>query len=207
MKILALELSSARGSIAFHGVDGESFSRSFANDRKHSGLFFENLQSALQAHGNPDRIVVGLGPGSYAGTRIAIATAIGLEAVSKAQLVGLPSLCGMETDEKDYWVIGDARRQTFFFAHVRDRRCISGPELCTEAELAERLQAISLPVFSSEALPAFTGAEIGYPSATVLVEIAAAGSDQIVLAPLEPIYLRAPHITYPTAPQNLTALT
>lgn len=67
MKILALELSSGRGSLAWLEKDREPFVCSFANDRKHSGLFFENLQRCSRKFGAPDVIVVGLGPGSYAG--------------------------------------------------------------------------------------------------------------------------------------------
>src|SRR4051812_26185638 len=77
MKILALELSSARGSIAL--LDGEIiFERDWPNDRKNSGLFFENLKAVSEEFGSPSVILVGLGPGSYAGSRIAISAAIGL---------------------------------------------------------------------------------------------------------------------------------
>lgn len=205
MKTLALELSSARGSIALLDGAAEKFARTFANDRKHSGLFFENLQRCLQEHGNPDRIVVGLGPGSYAGTRIAIAAAIGLGAAANAELLGVSSVCGIETDAPEYCVIGDARRQTFFFAEVHQRRCVAGPDLGTESELVARLETIALPVFSTEVLPAFPRAQVSYPSARLLAEMAATSSDQLVPAPLEPMYLRAPHITYPKTPPNLIA--
>jgi tRNA A37 threonylcarbamoyladenosine modification protein TsaB len=67
MKILALELSTARGSIAWLEEDGDVSIRTFANNRKHSGLFFENLQSYRREFGPPNIIIVGLGPGSYAG--------------------------------------------------------------------------------------------------------------------------------------------
>src|SRR6266852_6074903 len=102
MKVLALELSSAQGIIAW--LDGESdpFAVTFSNDRKHSGLFFENLQCCSRQFGAPDLIVVGLGPGSYAGVRIAIAAAIGLRTASNARLIGLPSICAMETGEDEY---------------------------------------------------------------------------------------------------------
>ena len=190
MKTLALELSSGQGSIAWR--DGAVVS--FANDRKHSGLFFENLQRALETGGKPERIVVGLGPGSYAGTRIAIATAIGLSSATGAELVGLPSLCAMAVDAIAYAVIGDARRQSFFFARVRARRCVEGPMLCTQDELAARLDALGSPVFTAEALPAFSHVPVAHPSARLLAEI---DSPEIVRAPLEPIYLREPHITRP----------
>src|ERR1044072_5016468 len=105
MKILALELSSARGSIALVDPDrlcqpdglkpsssgdnqGGVYSCEWPNDRKNSGPFFEHLREVRKQCGKPDTIVVGLGPGSYAGTRIAIATAIGLQPASKGRLMG-----------------------------------------------------------------------------------------------------------------------
>src|SRR5229473_2736742 len=138
MKILALELSSARGSVcALSGVKVE-FLREWPNDRKNSGPFFEYLAGVQKQFGKPDTIIVGLGPGSYAGTRIAISAAIGLQAASGAKLVGYPSICAIECDAAEYCVIGDARRQTFFFARVRDNDLIEGPTLMTEAELGEK---------------------------------------------------------------------
>ncbi len=197
MKILALELSSGQGSIAWMG-DGQILEmREFANDRKHSGMFFENLQQTLQAFGPADRIVVGLGPGSYAGTRIAIATAIGLQAATSGELLGLPSFCAMPTNENDYAVIGDARRETFFFARVSNRRCVEGPTLQAPDELTERLKDVTTPIFSTEPLVRFGRAIVNHPSARILAEIAATASVQPSGAPLEPMYLREPHITQP----------
>src|SRR3954468_24706051 len=121
MKTLALELSSSVGSVATcDGADGHLL-RVFPADRKHSGLFFENLSALREESGKPEAIVVGLGPGSYAGVRIAIATAIGLRAASGARLFGLPSICAFESPE--YLVVGDARRNSFFLAHVVDGTC------------------------------------------------------------------------------------
>ena len=74
MRILALELSTARGSLAW--LDGKiEFTCEWPNDRKNSAAFFENLQAARRKFGTPETITVGLGPGSYAGTRIAISAA------------------------------------------------------------------------------------------------------------------------------------
>ncbi len=195
MTTLALELSSGKGSIALVDEGKSLFVSEFANDRKHSGLFFENLQRCLEEFGNPARIVVGLGPGSYAGTRIAIAAAIGLQAASGAELVGLPSLCAMPTDSTDYAVVGDARRQAFFFALVVERRCVDGPLLCTQQELAERLDKLNSPVFSAELLPQFPGISLRQPSALVLAQLPATAP--VTAIPPEPIYLREPLITRP----------
>ena len=98
----------------------------FPADRKDSGLFYENLEGIYRESGPPEVIVVGLGPGSYAGVRIAIATAIGLKAAANARLVGLPSICAI--DQSEYLFVGDARRNSFFFAHVVRGCCRGGTE-------------------------------------------------------------------------------
>ena len=86
MKILALELSTPHGSLAWQ--DGEiEFEREWPNDRKNSAAFFENLQAARRKFGAPEKIIVGLGPGSYAGTRIAISAAIGMQLCCDARLI------------------------------------------------------------------------------------------------------------------------
>src|SRR5256885_4409450 len=137
MKILALELSSARGNLAWRDGDAIDFERDWENDRKNSGQFFEYLVEVQKKFGKADTIIVGLGPGSYAGTRIAISAAIGLQVASRARLIGFPSICAIESDAPDYCVIGDARRQTFFLARVRDNNLVEGPTLMPEAELRE----------------------------------------------------------------------
>src|SRR5437763_12545081 len=112
MKSFALELSSARGSIALLDDDKGEFFREWPNDRKNSGPFFEYLAEVQKQFGKPDTIIVGLGPGSYAGTRIAISAAIGLSMTGEtgsvpsdeklmgrhggrpsSRLIGFPSIC------------------------------------------------------------------------------------------------------------------
>lgn len=197
MKILALELSSGQGSIAWLEDGGADFARTFANDRKHSGLFFENLQRCSRERGVPDAIVVGIGPGSYAGVRIAIATALGLRAASTAKLFGIPSICAMETAAHEFCVIGDARRESFFFGRVGDGRLTEGPSLHSRVELAVKIGESDLPLYASEPLPQFPGAALAYPSARRLAELAAQIDELPETQSLEPIYLRAPHITVP----------
>ena len=197
MKVLALELSTGRGSIAWSDGGTDAGAEDFGNDRKHSGAFFACLQRTLQHFGRPELIVVGLGPGSYAGTRIAIATATGIQAASGAQLIGVSSLRAFVSEAWQYSVIGDARRQSFFFATVRDRECVEGPLLCTRDELLVRLGTISHPVFASEKIGAVPDAVLAFPSATVLAQIARSEWHATTGAPLEPIYLRGPHITQP----------
>ena len=199
MKILALELSTARGSLAWLNDAVDLVVLEWTNDRKNSGAFFENLAQIQEQFGVPDTIIVGLGPGSYAGTRIAISAAIGLQAASKARLLGLPSICAIEN--RDYCVISDARRQSFFFARIRKQELVEGPSLFSEADLQSKLDALrdDVPIFCSDSLPQFPLAVIGYPSAELLARLAHDSNRSFKLPPLEPIYLREPYITLPKA--------
>lgn len=199
MKILALELSTSRGSLAW--LDGEiEYANEWPNDRKNSAAFFENLQRVRNKFGAPEMICVGLGPGSYAGTRIAISGAIGIQLSCDARLIGCPSICAMECDAQEYCVIGDARRKSFFFARILKNEVIEGPTLFSELELKARLESIdpATAVFSSELLPQFQRPVISFPSALILAGLAKEARRSFFLPPLEPVYLREPHVTFPT---------
>ena len=205
MKILALELSSALGSIAFANEDRIPIVREFPSDRKHSGLFFENLRDIYRSEEPPDRIVVGLGPGSYAGVRIAIAAALGLKAAAAAKLIGIPSICAFAQTTDEYRIIGDARRESFFFARVKGGECVEGPTLYSENGLRAKLnEQPAVPLYCAQSLPQFEGAVTAYPSALVLAQLGrtrpADIDDEMTL---QPIYLRDPHITIPAKAASL----
>jgi tRNA threonylcarbamoyl adenosine modification protein YeaZ len=198
MKILALELSTARGSLAW--LDGEiEDGHEWPNDRKNSSPFFENLNAITKKFGGPGTIVVGLGPGSYAGTRIAISAAIGLQFSSGACLTGFPSICAIQCDAREYCAIGDARRKSFFFTRIRGHELVEGPMLFSQSELQAKLESLEpgIPIFSSEPLSQFERAVVRYPSALLLARLARESHCSFFSPPLEPIYLREPHITFP----------
>lgn len=198
MKTLALELSTSRGQLAW--LDGEiEFASDWPNDRKNSSELFENLQTVQRKFGAPDTIIVGLGPGSYAGTRIAISTAIGIRLSCAARLVGYPSICVMECEAQEFCVIGDARRKSFFFARILENDLTEGPMLLSEVELEAKLEAIdpAIAVLSSELLPQFKQSGLSFPSALVLARLAREARRRFCLPPLQPLYLRETHITIP----------
>src|ERR1700745_3206872 len=173
MRTLVLELSTAHGSLAW--LDGEiEFTRDWPNDRKNSAALFENLEAVRRKFGAPETIVVGLGPGSYAGTRIAISAAIGIQLSCDARLIGYPSICAMECDAPEYCVIGDARRRSFFFARILKNEVVEGPVLVTDAVLTARRESIEppTPIFPSELLPQFPRAVTCFPSALILGRLA-----------------------------------
>ncbi len=200
MTILAIDTSTDHGSVALLTGGEMRLDENFVADRSHSSTLFAVLERAVALAPRVDQVVIGLGPGSYAGVRIAIATAIGLELGIGAELAGIPSVAALETDAADYIAIGDARRETFYFTRVADGVCAEGPLLATEAELRERLAAHpALPVFTTAALSGFPAARIALPSAARIARLADAARGITATGDLEPIYLREPHITPPKA--------
>jgi len=198
MIILAIDTSTPRGSVALWQDGAITFQETFEAGRSHSSVLFTVLERALANGVKPDVIAIGLGPGSYAGARIAISAAIGLSVAMGSALVGLPSIVALE--DGDYIAVGDARRETFYFALVRAGECVEGPQLMTREELLGKLQKTSgLPVFASEVVSAAPDAVLRYPSAVRLVHLAAENRSIIARGNLEPIYLRPPHITQPKA--------
>ena len=199
MRILAIETSTNTGSIAL--LDGERlvFSQEFAADRSLGALLFQPLQTAVGMVPKIDQIVVGLGPGSYSGVRIAISAAIGLSISTGATLVGISSLVAMATEETSYFAIGDARRSTFYFTSIRNRECLEGPLLLSPEELQARLDSDASAVISSAPIEGFPQAIVGFPSAEILARLASQQKGIIASGDLEPIYLRDPHITMPKA--------
>jgi tRNA A37 threonylcarbamoyladenosine modification protein TsaB len=122
-----------------------------------------------------------------------------LQVSSGATLIGFPSISAMESDAQEYCVIGDARRRSFFFARIRANDLVEGPTLFSESELKSKLDAIEIemPVFTSDSHPQFARAVVRFPSALVLARLAREPQRSFSLPPLEPIYLREPHITMP----------
>src|SRR5213075_3367954 len=188
MKLLGFDLSSRRGSIALVNGGKILCARDWPNDRRNSAPFFAALDEIIRKHGAPEAIVVGLGPGSYTGTRIAISAGIGLQATTGAALAGISSLCAI-SDERDFCVIGDAKRASFFFARISGGLLANDPDLLSENELNDRLSSITtIPIYTSDELPQFTGVEMRFPSAKLLCLQAQICPQNLARAPLAPIY-------------------
>ena len=200
MITLAIDTSTPRGSVAVFAYGEVVFDESFTADRSHSATLFACLEKARACTHRIHQIAIGLGPGSYAGVRIAISAALGFEMALGAKLVGLPSIVAVDTDAHEYLAIGDARRETFYFTRVLDRVCVDGPQLVTQGELRELLETFpTQPCFTGTPLADFPSAQVLPPSAVVLARLAAEGRSIVVTGELEPIYLREAHITTPIA--------
>jgi tRNA threonylcarbamoyladenosine biosynthesis protein TsaB len=198
MITLAIDTSTPQGSVAVLQDGTVLVDDQFLADRSHSASLFTTLERVLASYPKIDQIAIGLGPGSYAGIRISIAAALGLQLAHQAELVGLPSVAALPVEGNEYLAIGDARRETFYFTLVREGVCIDGPRLMTEDELRDSLgRSPHLPVCASTALDGFPDARIVHPSAAILGRLAAADVGITARGDLEPIYLREPHITRP----------
>ena len=89
----------------------------------------------LDLEERPDRIIVGTGPGSFAGIRSALAFAQGYAIGSGCEVLGLPSACALAQEGRCVAVVGDARRDKLWialfdgFSLVRDIFQINRPEI------------------------------------------------------------------------------
>ena len=193
MNLLAFDLSTRQGSIALSRDNELVARREWPNDRRNSAPFFLALDEIVRAHGPPQLVIVGLGPGSYTGTRIALSAAIGLQMTSGAHLRGAPSI-GAMSSEDEFGVVGDAKRASFFFAHVTHGQIAGEIDLLSEEQLSRRLSETTLPVYTADHLPQFGNVQLRFSRAELLIALALR-NENLARAPLEPIYLRAPHTT------------
>lgn len=206
MKTLAIETSSRKGSAALVDADGSLIAE--ASWESGRGTSPEPLHEFIGACARraplPALIVAGLGPGSYSGTRIGIASALGAGMAWRARVVGLPSVLGYEASDGPMRIIGDARRDTAYHAVVHNGHCTRGPELLEKFHLLEMLDAErsnSLPVAAHDLPPWWSGppCTLLFPSAVLLARAALLPDAHLKdgTRGLEPLYLRPPTITQP----------
>ena len=86
-----------------------------------------------------ERIVVGTGPGSFAGIRAALAFAQGYAIASKCEVFGLESACALAIGEGPSAVVGDARRGLYWIALFDGFKMIGEVFQVTKDELARRV--------------------------------------------------------------------
>lgn len=192
---LAIETSGPRGGIALGRGDGEIlWQQEFPTGPTAGGQLFVALDECIRAEPPPTRILVGVGPGSYAGVRMAIAAATGLGLALDLEPIAVPSVCAYDVSAPAFHAIGDARRGAFYYTAVAASRCRQGPEILDEADLRARLNSEpEWPVFSVEPLADFSMAQRAVATAVRLLLAPVENPPRI----LEPIYLREPHITRP----------
>jgi tRNA threonylcarbamoyl adenosine modification protein YeaZ len=203
--ILAIETSTTEASLALvERHEGEVlWQASFESDRLHNAKIFDPVAEALDiGRGKLERMIVGLGPGSYSGIRVGIAVANGLALALDVPVAGLASIAVL-SGEAEFIVTGDARRSSFYLAHILNRRLEKEPQIMGKGQWLDELATLrhkGLSIYTTEKpLAAEVGIELRCPEATELAREASAmeSSEWSKLAdqPLQPVYLRAPYIT------------
>lgn len=202
--LLALDLSTAHGSIAVVRGNDVLFESTFQSERSHNAQVFAPLREALKAAGSDlSGIVIGNGPGSYTGVRIAIAAAQGIALSRGVWCAGWSSLTAPNTDAPaSYSIIGDARRQSFYLARVESGRLL--PDLETvSGDIAHERTADGQPWLTFDAKPPLELSHLisARPSASQLARImqslTAEQLAEVIARPLTPHYLAEAFITLP----------
>ena len=218
MRTLAIESATPASSVAV-GDEGQVLSMALNVDgRGHVGFLTEAVDFCMRKAGvapaDLDSIIVDVGPGTFTGIRAGIATAQGIGAAVGVPVLAASSLDALAfraaTGHRRIWPLIDARRGEMATASYRP---VPGgvvkesqPELLTPDELRATLDSDpdnSLVVGDFGALPPETlrglhRVKTGrprYPSADVLLELAAQQAARSGLAPsgeVRPMYLRQP---------------
>lgn len=202
--ILALDLSTARGSIAVVRDDRIIFQSSFLSERSHNAQVFAPLREALTAAGDDlAGIVIGSGPGSYTGVRISIAAAQGVALSRGVWCVAWSSLTAPDIEVPAvYRVVGDARRQSFYLARVENGHLMPDLELVSAEEAQQRITEGEWLTFDAKA-PLATEAcvRLTRPCAALLAQrvlsLSVEERNALTQRPLTPHYLADAFITMP----------
>lgn len=198
MKTLAMDLSSAIGSVAVADDGRVIIEASFPCERGRGAGVFVALEKLREAWREADLIAVGVGPGSYNGLRAACALANSMQMATGARLCSLPSPCILGIQDDQLIAYGDARGGRAYRAEVRDRRLVGDIALLDYASAAERAKDESGMAYRVGPVPGLDWLPESRPEASIL---ALSAPDLLPLAAddLQPIYLKPPHITLPCA--------
>lgn len=220
MRIAAIETSTVLGSIALM-EDGRVVAE---DERRVSNAHGESLLPMVdaifaRAGWRPRDVArwgVGVGPGSFTGVRIAVATAKGIALATGAEVVGVTSLDAMAfgVDDRDRAVVAvvSAMKGELFLQATRAGRVLLAPCNVKLEAAASALAALGVEraILVGEASASIERASLPFacevaaappndlPRAASVAAIAAS-RDAGSVDDLEPSYVRAPEITKPRA--------
>ncbi len=101
----------------------------------HGNAVADLVKQAMRQGVNPDRVVVGMGPGPFTGLRVGIAFARAFAAARNLQVIGICSLDAILVDKGEYTVAIDARRKEIYWARYKDGVRVEGPAVNFPADV------------------------------------------------------------------------
>lgn len=199
MNILAIETSLPHASLCLYRDGNIVFQTEWITERNHDEWLFPALQKAMdELNDTPlSLILVGAGPGSYGGVRVALAAAVGIAQVTGAAVAALCSWAQLA--EEGAVVVSDARRGGWTMRRENgDIDVVSAEYLKQQQEEGVRILTIEAPgVMQAKGIR--PDAEGLQPTAGGLVQtwldMSSDAQTAALNAPAEPIYVRPPHIT------------
>ena len=218
MRILALETSSSRGSVALtEGVTlvaTEEHTEPNAHAERMLPLIARALDRAGWSRSSIDRIAVGTGPGSFAGLRVGIALADGLSLGLGRPVVGVESLSAIlwamqQEHSGPRAALLDARRaEVFCAAEDASGRCVLEACAVAREKVADVLAglgdglAVAGEVAGSLNLPQkwLRGPLLDLPHAHAIAALASART--VTEEPVLPHYVRGPGAVKPNLPPS-----
>lgn len=97
----------------------------------HGNAVADLVKKAMSQGVNPDRVVVGMGPGPFTGLRVGIAFARAFAAARSLPVIGICSLDAIVVENvavaEEYTVAIDARRKEIYWARYKDGVRVEGP--------------------------------------------------------------------------------
>jgi len=189
---LAFDTSTSIGSIALGNAKVVVQAIELAGPGRHSATLFPALTRLGIPRLKLRRIIVGLGPGSFSGIRVALATAHGIALAQNVPVLGICSAYSVAWQHREVTRLGvfaDAKRREAFctvFCHGELER---ETYLLPMADLEMHASKMTLAV-SAEPLPGI--ATRAYPRASDLLALPDSLPAWVTKPPLEPIYLRQP---------------
>jgi tRNA threonylcarbamoyl adenosine modification protein YeaZ len=105
----------------------------------HGNAVADLVKKAMSQGVNPDRVVVGMGPGPFTGLRVGIAFARAFAAARSLPVIGICSLDAIVVENvavaEEYTVAIDARRKEIYWARYKDGVRVEGPAVNFPADV------------------------------------------------------------------------
>jgi tRNA threonylcarbamoyladenosine biosynthesis protein TsaB len=217
--ILGLDTATADAAVAVT-IDGEAVSEGRADPEpggrpRHTAMLLTEIETVVAAAGGwerIDRMAVGIGPGTFTGLRVGVATARalgqgrGLPMVSVSSLAALARGIGESGRDRDRLALIDARRGEVFAALFdRAGHELWPPVVLAPEALGERLAELGRPVLAggdgslrfrqqleSVGVEVLPNADTAHRMAARHVCALAAGIEPGLPTDVKPTYLRRP---------------